>query len=291
MYSGSFVALITPMTVTGALDEPALRKLVDWHLECGTNGLVPAGTTGESATLSGDERRRVLDIVVEMAGDKVPVIAGCGSNNTQEALELHDYAHNIGASAALHVTGYYNRPNQEGIYRHFEALSQRNTLPIIVYNVPPRTIVDISAETMAGIAELKSVVGVKDATKDLARPVQERLSIQSEFYQLSGEDATAVAYNAAGGTGCISVTANVAPEQCAKMQKACLADDFKEAGKIQDGLMPLHDALFVDPSPSGVKYACSKLGLCGDHVRLPLVAVSTTAKLAIDEALLKLGMD
>ena len=290
MFAGSYVALITPMTASGKLDKPALRKLVAWHIQNGTQGLVPAGTTGESPVLSGKEHRKVIRIVVEEANGRIPVIAGCGSNNTSEAVAFHDYAHKVGADGALHVTGYYNRPSQEGIFRHFEVLSRSNTLPIIVYNIPARAIVDISPDTMSRLAALPTVVGVKDATTDLARPAMERVRIQEDFSYLSGEDGTAVAYNAAGGNGCISVTANVAPTLCARLQKACAENDFLGARKIQNRLMPLHEALFIEPSPAGIKYACSRLGLCSEVLRLPMVGLNVSTRLKIDAALLGLNL-
>ncbi len=285
MFEGSYVALITPMTLDGELDIPALRHLVNWHIEQGSDGLVPAGTTGESPVLSAEEHREIIRVVVEEASGRVPVIAGCGSNNTREALEFHDYAHQHGADGALHVTGYYNRPSQQGIYQHFETLSLSNDLPIIVYNIPPRTTVDISAETMARLAALPTVVGVKDATRDLARPGMEQMKIDGPFSYFSGEDATAVAYNAAGGNGCISVTANVAPALCASLQKACKDNDYRKAMNIQRQLMPLHDALFNEPSPAGIKYACASRGLCTETLRLPLIGLADDSRALIDAAL------
>lgn len=285
MFSGSFVALITPMTPSGSLDLDALQQLVQWHIESGTHGLVPVGTTGEASTLGKEEHRLVLKLVVDEVAKRIPVIAGCGSNNTAEAIELHNYAHSIGADAVLHVTGYYNRPSQEGIFRHFEALDRSNGLPIIVYNVPARAVVDISATTMGRIAELNSVAGVKDASNDLSRPYLERLAINGPFCQLSGDDGTALAYNVSGGVGCISVTANVMPSLCAAMQSACLNKDFVTAMAIQELLAPLHEALFLEPSPAGVKYACSTLNRCDDHVRLPLVGVSDKTKSKVDAAI------
>ncbi len=285
MFAGSFVALITPFTETGEIDEVSLRQLVTWHKEKGTDGLVPVGTTGESAVLSATEHRRVLQIALDEAAGKIAVVAGAGSNNTAEALEFHSFAHEIGVDAALHVTGYYNRPSQEGIYQHFKALSQLNSLPIIVYNIPARTVVDISVDTMARLASLPPIVGVKDATRDLTRPALEQLKIEQPFTYLSGEDGTAVAYNAAGGRGCISVTANVFPELCVAMQQACLAGDFTRAMKIQRVLMPLHVALFVEPSPAGVKYACSRLGLCKPTTRLPMVELQESTKSQIELAI------
>ncbi len=289
--TGCLVALITPMTVDGSVDEDALRHLVKWHLDAGTNGLVPAGTTGESPVLSTTEQHRVVEIVCEEANGAIPVVAGCGSNNTHEALEHHAHAYSIGATAALHVTGYYNRPSQEGVYQHFKALNHLNALPIVVYNIPGRTHVDISVETMAQLATLEHVSGVKDATKDLARPCLEKVAmeaLQSPFSFLSGEDGTAVAYNAAGGNGCISTTGNVAPELCTAIQSACQRGDFTQAIAMQQQLTPLHEALFLEPSPAGVKYACARRGLCTDTVRLPMVPLTQTTKKAIDGALERL---
>jgi len=285
MFAGSLVALITPMTSTGEVDQVSLRQLVHWHIEQGTHSLVPVGTTGESPVLTVEEHRKVLQIVVEEAAGNIPVIAGAGSNNTAAALEFHTFARTLGADASLHVTGYYNRPSQEGIYRHFQALSQHNELPIIVYNIPPRAVVDITVETMARLAELPTVVGVKDATRDLSRPALEQQQIAQPFTYLSGEDATAVAYNAAGGNGCISVVANVFPKICACMQQACLRGDFHRAMRIQRALMPLHIALSREPSPAGVKYACSRLGLCQPTVRLPIIELRSSSKNEIDLAM------
>jgi 4-hydroxy-tetrahydrodipicolinate synthase len=286
---GSLAALITPMTTDGAIDEDALRRLVQWHIDVGTHGLVPTGTTGESPVLSHAEQHRVIEIVCEQAGGAIPVIAGCGSNNTHEALENHAHAADAGATATLHVTGYYNRPSQEGVIQHYRALNALNDLPIIVYNIPARTHVDITVDTMATLAALPNVVGVKDATKDLSRPCLEKVVIPS-FSWLSGEDSTAVAYNAAGGNGCISTTANVAPELCSAMQAACLKGDFNEAMQIQQRLTPLHDALFIEPSPAGVKYACARRKLCGETARLPMVPLTKATKAAIDAALEQLEL-
>lgn len=285
MFAGSLVALITPMDTNGKLDEAALRALVHWHIDNKTNAIVPVGTTGESSTLTMDEHRRVVELVVEEAQGRIPVLAGCGSNNTAAAISLHEYAYDAGATAALHVTAYYNRPSQEGIYRHFEAISQSNTLPIIVYNIPARALVDISVDTMTRLAELPSVAGVKDSTQNLTRPSLERLRIDKPFSYLSGEDMSAVAYNACGGMGCISVTANVAPALCAAMQRACANGDFVKARQIQDRLMPLHSALFIEPSPAGIKYACSQLKLCGETLRLPMLPLGRQTRLQIDNAL------
>jgi 4-hydroxy-tetrahydrodipicolinate synthase len=290
MFEGSNVALITPMSADGNVDTEALVRLVDRQIELGSHGLVPVGTTGESPVLSTDEQYRVVEVVVAAARGRVPVIAGCGSNNTAQALALHRHAFDAGANAALHVTGYYNRPSQEGIFRHFESLASANNLPIIVYNIPARAVVDIEVETMVRLSKLTNVVGVKDATKDLNRPVLERLAIDKPFAWLSGEDGTAVAYNAAGGVGCISTTANVAPVQCAAIQRACRDNDYALAARLQRQLMPLHQALFLEPSPAGAKYACARLGLCEETVRLPMVPLQRQTKYQIDQAMDKLEL-
>lgn len=284
MFKGSYVALITPFD-DGRIDEKALRKLIEWHVGEGTDGLVPVGTTGESPTLSAAEHKRVIEVTIEAAAGRVPVVAGAGSNNTIEAIEYSRHAQEAGADALLHVAGYYNRPNQEGLYRHFKAVHDSCELPIIIYNIPPRCVVGVDVDTLARLAELPRIVGVKDATTDLSRPGKERIRIDKPFSWLSGEDATAVAYNASGGQGCISVTANVAPAQCAKMQHACLDGDYETALAYQDRLMPLHEALFAEPSPAGAKYAASLLGLCGDACRLPVAPLSDAARGQIREAM------
>lgn len=289
MIKGSIVALITPFA-NGGIDEAALRKLVDWHIEQGTHGLVPVGTTGESPTLSHEEHKRVVEIVVEQANGRVPVIAGAGSNNTVEAIDFTLHAQKAGADATLHVAGYYNRPNQEGLYQHFKAVHDASDIPIIVYNIPPRAVVNIEVDTMKRLAALPRVIGVKDATGDLTRPSKERHAIGKDWLMLSGEDGTALQYNAAGGHGCISVTANVAPRLCAEFQIACLEGDFRTALEYQDRLMPLHVALFVEPSPGPVKYAAAKLGLCSDKTRLPIVAITDAAKAKVDDALRHAGL-
>lgn len=287
--SGSLVALVTPFS-EGRVDEATLRRLVDWHVEQGTHGIVPVGTTGESPTLDAGEHRRVVEIVVEQVAGRIPVIAGAGSNNTREALEFDRHAAECGADAVLHVTAYYNRPSQRGIIAHFEALDAQGGPPIIVYNIPSRAVVDITVETMARLASLGRVAGVKDSTGDIARPVREGLRIGEHFIRLSGDDPAAVAYNAAGGSGCISVTANVAPALCAQLQRACAAGDFRAAGEIQRRLMPLHDALFLEPSPAGVKYAASLLGLCGADCRLPIVPLAESTRRAIRDAMAAVGL-
>ena len=282
IFKGSFVALVTPFNSKG-LDEKALSKLIRFHLDNGTHGIVPMGTTGESPTVSQREHERVIEIVASEVGSQVPIIAGAGSNNPTEAIAYTKHAASVGVDAALHVMGYYNRPNQDGIYQHFKALDATTTLPLFAYNVAARAVIDILPETMARLASLPSVIGVKDASCDISRPVRERLLIDKDFCFLSGEDPTAVAYNAQGGQGCISVTANIAPKLCAQMQEACLNQHFKEALSIQLKLMPLHQALFAEPSPAGAKYACSLLGLCEPICRLPIVALSDAAKKTIEK--------
>lgn len=284
MITGSLVALTTPF-VNGEVDEAALRKTVSWHLEHGTQGFVPAGTTGESATLSQEEHMLVVQIVVEETGGRVPVVAGAGSNDTRIAISNSNHASRLGATATLHAAGYYNRPNQEGLYQHFRAVHDATDLPIVVYNIPPRVIVDIQPETMARIAELPRIIGVKDATGDLNRPMLEAIRIGKEFSYLSGEDGTAVAYNASGGNGCISVTANIAPALCAEMQDACAAGNFQHAMSIQTRLMPLHVALFTEPSPAGAKYGGSLLGHCQADCRLPITELTANTRKAIAEAM------
>lgn len=281
MFSGSFVALITPFQ-QGQLDEVALRKLVNWHISKGTHGVVPVGTTGESPTLSEAEHKRVVEITVEEANGRVPVIAGAGSNNPQEALAYAQHAKAAGADAILCVAGYYNRPNQLGLYAHFEYLHNHVDIPMVIYNIPPRAIVDIEPDTMAKLSQLPNVVGVKDATGRLDRICLERMAIGNDFDYLSGEDMTALAYNVSGGNGCISVTANVAPTLCATMQSACLNKDYNQAFSIHEQLAPLHDVMFQEPSPAGAKYAASILGLCSEEVRMPIMPLSESTKKQID---------
>jgi 4-hydroxy-tetrahydrodipicolinate synthase len=270
---GSIPALITPFR-NGAVDEAAFRKLVSWQIEQGSHGLVPCGTTGESPTLSHAEHRRVVELCVEEANGRVPVVAGAGSNSTAEALELTRHAKAVGADAVLSVTGYYNKPSQEGMYRHYATIAEAVDIPILLYNVPGRTIVEISVETMARLAKIANVIGVKDATANLARPSREREACGKSWRLISGEDATALGYMAHGGHGCISVSANVAPKLCSQFQEACMKGDFASALALQDRLMPLHDAMFCEPSPGPVKYAVSQLGMCTDDVRLPMMAAS-----------------
>lgn len=289
MINGSLVALVTPFR-GGEIDEDALHSMVNWHIEQGTNGIVPVGTTGESVTLSSRERCQVIRLVVQAVAGRIFVLAGAGSNNTHKAVVNNDNAQKLGADATLHVAGYYNRPSQEGLFRHFEAVSNASNIPVFVYNIPSRTNVDILPETMARIATLPNVAGVKDATADVTRPVRERLLVKGEFSFLSGDDSTAVAYNAAGGNGCISVTANIAPAQCAALQAACHDGDYELAADIQKRLMPLHRALFAEPSPAGVKYAASLLGHCGAFCRLPMVPLSDNSKSVIKNIMSDLGL-
>lgn len=289
MFKGSITALITPFK-NGLVDEEALRRLIEWQIAEGTHGLVPTGTTGESPTLNYDEHKRVIEITVETARGRVPVIAGTGSNATDEAIELSVHAEKAGATGLLIVNPYYNKPTQEGLYQHFKAINDRVGIPIILYNIPGRTNVDMSVATMARIFELKNVVGVKDATCNLARVSQQRAAMGPDFNQLSGEDATALGFMAHGGHGCISVASNVAPRLCAEFQSACMKGDFAAALKLQDRLMPLHDVLFVETSPGPVKYAASRLGLCSAEVRLPLVPVCEATRKAVDAAIAKVGL-
>ena len=289
MIHGSIVALITPFR-DGRLDEEALTKMVEWHIGQGTHGIVPVGTTGESPTLSHDEHCRVIELVVQQAAGRVPVIAGAGSNNPIEAIEYTRVAEKAGADATLHVAGYYNRPNQDGLYHHFKMVHDETNIPIILYNIPPRAIVDIQPQTMARLAELPRIIGVKDATGDLSRPWSERQLIKKPFVWLSGEDATAVAYNIGGGTGCISVTANVAPKLVAKVQDLTLAGQWEEARALQDTLIPLHQVMFAEPSPAGAKYAASLLGLCSEECRVPVMPLSNATKERIRAAMERLEL-
>ena len=290
-FHGSIPALITPFT-NGKVDEACLRKLVDWHLSEGSHGLVPVGTTGESPTLSHDEHKQVVEIVVDQVAGRIPVIAGAGSNSTAEAVDFAIHAKEAGADAALSIVPYYNKPTQEGIYQHLAAVARAvPDLPIIVYNVPGRTVASISVETLDRLAkDFANVVGVKDATADLTRPSLQRLATGEGFIQLSGEDGTALAFNAHGGTGCISVTANVAPRLCAEFQEATLAGDYAKALTLQDRLMPLHKALFCETSPSPVKYAVSLLGHAPEELRLPMVPATDAARQQVKAAMVHAGL-
>ena len=288
-FKGSMTALVTPFR-NGALDEAGLRGLIDWQIETGTHGFVPVGTTGESATLSHDEHKRVVDICVGEVRGRVPVIAGAGSNNTAEAVDLARHAERAGADGVLVVTPYYNKPSQEGMYRHFKAVNDAVGVPIIIYNIPARSAVDMSVETMQRLYELPNIAGVKDATANLARVSTQRHAMGPDFIQLSGEDMTALAFMAAGSHGCISVTSNVAPGPCAALQEACLAGDYKAALAVQDRLVPLHGALFLEPNPSGPKYALAALGLIAEDVRLPMVPTSEATRTTIRSAMRHAGL-
>nr|WP_272210832.1 4-hydroxy-tetrahydrodipicolinate synthase [Marinicella sp. W31]MDC2876749.1 4-hydroxy-tetrahydrodipicolinate synthase [Marinicella sp. W31] len=291
MFKGSMPALVTPFTPNGALDEAGFVDHVNWMIEAGSHGVVPVGTTGESPTLSHDEHRRIVDLCVEAAAKRVPVIAGAGSNNTREAVELAQHAETAGADAVLVVTPYYNKPTQKGLYAHFSAIAEATALPIIIYNIPPRSVIDMLPETMGQLARVHAnIVGVKDATGKIERVSEQRISCGEDFIQISGEDATALGFVAHGGVGCISVTANVAPKLCSEFQSALLRGDFKTALSYQDQLMPLHKALFLEPGVSGTKYALKKIGRMNDAVRLPLLGVEDRTAEAIDAALRYAGL-
>ena len=289
MFKGSFPALVTPFK-NGALDVDALKHLVEWHIEQGSNGLVPMGTTGESPTVTHEEHEETIEIVVRAAAGRIPVIAGAGSNNTAESARYIAFAEKVGADAALVVTPYYNKPTQADMIAHFTTLHDNSNLPIIIYNIPGRSAVDMTPETMGELARLPRIIGVKDATGDLARVCMQRMTCGPDFIQISGEDPTAHGFNAQGGVGCISVTANVAPALCAELQAATLADDFAKALEIQDRLMPLHKAIFTEPGLVGAKYGLSKLGLCSEEVRSPLVTLTDSTKEQIDAAMRHAGL-
>ncbi|MCA3509635.1 MAG: 4-hydroxy-tetrahydrodipicolinate synthase [Rhodobacter sp.] len=289
MIKGSIPALVTPFR-NGALDLDTLKSLVEWHIGQGSTGLVPVGTTGESPTLSHEEHETVVEVVVQAAAGRVPVIAGAGSNNTAEGIRLIRHAERVGADAALVVTPYYNKPTQAGLIAHYTALHDCCTLPIIIYNIPGRSVVDMSPETMGILAKLPRIIGVKDATGKIERVSQQRITCGADFIQLSGEDATALGFNAHGGVGCISVTANVAPRLCAEFQAATLAGDYARALACQDRLMPLHEAIFLEPGLAGAKYGLSRLGLCSEEVRLPLVGLTGGTKARIDAAMRHAGI-
>ena len=289
MFKGSLPALITPFK-NGAVDFDTLKKLVDWHVAEGSHGLVPVGTTGESPTLSHEEHGAVIEAVVKAAAGRIPVIAGAGSNATAEGIGLIRHAQKVGADAALVVTPYYNRPTQAGLIAHFTALHDASDLPIIIYNIPARSVVDMLPATMGELAKLPRIVGVKDATGDLSRVPKTRITCGTDFIQLSGEDATALGFNAHGGVGCISVTANVAPRLCAEFQAATLAGDYRKALEYQDRLMPLHEAIFIEPGLIGAKYGLSLLGRCTEEVRLPHVGLTEGTKDKIRAAMKHAGL-
>jgi 4-hydroxy-tetrahydrodipicolinate synthase len=289
MFSGSIPALVTPFR-DGALDEAALTALVDWHVQEGSHGLVAVGTTGESPTLSHAEHRRVIELVVEVAAGRVPVIAGAGSNNTAESISLIEHAGRVGAAAALVVTPYYNKPTQRGLIAHFSTLAEAATIPILIYNIPGRSVIDMSVETMATLAKHDRILGVKDATGDVTRVSAQRAACGEGFVQLSGEDASALGFNAHGGVGCISVTANVAPRLCAEFQEATLNGDYGKALDLQDRLTPLHAALFIESNPCPAKFALSVLGKCAEEVRSPLVPVTDATRAAVRDAMTHAGL-
>jgi len=291
MLRGSLTALVTPFSKDGRVDEKAFQDFVAWQIAEGTSGVVPVGTTGETPTLSHDEHRQVVRACVAVAKGKVPVIAGAGSNNTREAVELAQFAESVGADAVLVVTPYYNKPTQRGLYAHFKAVAEATSLPVIIYNIPPRSVIDMTPETMGSLAnDFKNIVGVKDATGKIERVSEQRITCGKDFIQLSGEDASALGFNAHGGVGAISVTSNVAPRLCAEFQEACRAGDKTLALDLQDRLMPLHKALFIEPGVSGTKYALSRLGKIENIVRSPLVTVENSTAERIDAALKHAGL-
>ena len=288
-FRGSFTALVTPFK-NGSVDEQAFRGLVEWQIAEGTNGLVPVGTTGESPTLSHAEHNHVVEWCIDQAKGRVPVIAGAGSNSTREAIELSQHAEKAGADAVLIVTPYYNKPTQEGLYQHFKAINDAIGIPIIIYNIPGRSVIDMSVETMKRLFELKNIAGVKDATANMVRVSDQRAELGADFNQLSGEDATALGFMAHGGDGCISVTSNVAPRLCAEFQGACLRGDYAEALRLQDKLMPLHHGLFVETNPAPAKYALSVLGKCDEAVRLPMIPVNEKTRKVVRDAMVHAGL-
>jgi 4-hydroxy-tetrahydrodipicolinate synthase len=289
MIRGSLPALVTPFK-NGELDLVTLKKLVDWHVAEGSHGIVPVGTTGESPTLSHAEHQRVIEEVVAAVAGRIPVVAGAGSNNTLEGISLMRHAEKVGATAALVVTPYYNKPTQAGLIAHYTALHDCCQLPIVIYNIPGRSVIDMSPETMGQLAKLPRIIGVKDATGKIERVSMQRAACGVDFIQLSGEDATALGFSAHGGVGCISVTANVAPRLCAEFQTATLAGDYAKALEYQDRLMPLHEAIFIEPGLVGAKYALSVLGLCSEEVRLPLVGLTEGTKAKIKAAMKHAGL-
>ncbi|MEG9862038.1 MAG: 4-hydroxy-tetrahydrodipicolinate synthase [Parvularculales bacterium] len=290
MFKGSIVALITPFR-DGAVDEPALQSLVDWHIAQRTHGIVPCGTTGESPTLNHEEHKRVISLCIEAASGRVPVIAGSGSNSTDEAVALTRFAEQAGADGALVVTPYYNKPTQQGLYEHFRVINDSvKNLPLIIYNIPGRSVVDMSVETMTRLFELPHIIGVKDATGDVARASQQRAAMGPGFCMISGNDGTTLGFMAHGGHGCISVTANVAPAACAAFQEACMAGRYEEALSWQDRLMDLHEGLFLEASPAPAKYGASLLELCSEEVRLPLVPIGDKTRTAVRRAMSRAGV-
>lgn len=289
MYQGSFVALVTPFQ-DGVVDEKAYQSFVDWQVKEGTNGLVPCGTTGESPTLSHDEHKHVTELCIEVNAGRVPVMAGAGSNSTAEAVDLAVHAEKAGADSVLVVTPYYNKPTQEGIFQHFKAINDAVGIPIFVYNIPGRSVIDVSMDTFKRLAELPNIAGMKDATGDVARPVSYAHDLPDDFCIFSGEDATAIPFLAAGGHGCISVTANIAPKLCAEQHAAWNAGDVARAMDIQQKLIPVHEAMFCESSPGPVKYAAQLMGLCSAEMRLPMVEISDSSKIQVEAAIRELGL-
>lgn len=289
MFKGSYTALITPFR-NGVVDEDAFTRIVEWQLSEGTHGLVPVGTTGESPTLTHNEHKRVVELAIQTAAGRVPVVAGAGSNSTSEAVDFAKHAEGAGASGLLVVTPYYNKPTQEGLYQHFKAVNDAVGIPIIIYNIPGRSVIDMSVATMTRLFALPNIAGVKDATANMARVSQQRMAMGPDFNQLSGEDATALGFMAHGGQGCISVTSNIAPRLCAEFQNACLAGDYAKALQLQDQLMPLHETLFLETNPSPAKYALWRLGFCEAEARLPLVPLQDSTKQAVEKAMIKAGL-
>lgn len=282
MLKGSITALITPMTEDGSIDSDAYEKFIDWQIRQGTHGIVPVGTTGESPTVTHEEHKHLIALAVKTSAGRVPVVAGTGSNSTREAISLTQSAEKLGVDAALVVTPYYNKPSQSGLLAHFKEIHDNSNLPIVIYNIPARSVVDMNSDTMERLFELPRIIGVKDATGDLARCADQRQMMGPDFIQLSGEDATAVGFNAMGGVGCISVTSNVAPALCSEMQEATLEGDYKKALACQDSLIALHQAMFMEPSPAPAKYGASLLGLCDLRVRLPLIALSQNGRARLE---------
>ncbi|WP_375641528.1 MULTISPECIES: 4-hydroxy-tetrahydrodipicolinate synthase [unclassified Bartonella] len=291
MLKGAITALITPFDNKGAIDEKAFCDFVEWQITQGINGVSPVGTTGESATLSHEEHKRIIELCVEKVAKRVPVVAGAGSNSTSEAVELAQYAQKAGADAVLVVTPYYNKPNQSGLYKHFSSIAKAVSIPIIIYNIPGRSIIDMAVETMRDLyQDFNNIIGVKDATSRIERVSEQGEKCGKDFVQLSGDDCTALGFNAHGGVGCISVSSNVAPKLCAELQAACFRGDYKTARELNDRLMPLNRAVFIEPSPAGIKYAAAKLGFCGDTVRSPIVPLTESTKKIIDAALSHAGL-
>ncbi|AQT44531.1 DapA-like [Bartonella apihabitans] len=291
MLKGALTALITPFDKNGNVAEKTLCDLVEWQVKQGINGIVPVGTTGESPTLSYQEHKRVIELCVRQVAKRVPVIAGAGSNSTKEAVELAEFAEKAGADAVLVVTPYYNKPNQRGMYQHFSTVAKAISIPLVIYNIPGRSVIDMTADTMAKLHhDCKNIIGVKDATGKIERVSEQRQKCGKDFVQLSGDDSTALGFNAQGGVGCISVTSNIAPKQCAELFQACRENNFAKALELNDRLMPLNRALFLEPSPAGVKYAAEKLGICTSVVRSPIVPIEDTTKHIIDAALKHAGL-